>query len=537
MGLPEERGKDCGGAASDGVDVAPLRAVFCACCKGGSSLARTTELVAALIASPSAAAFFGLPAQIRREDGSREALERVFQAVAATCGRYVSWAEFIGSAVPTALLACVASRAAFAARAALAIAVDGAYGSAASSCPAAHANRRGSHVAAPSRSTGGVAPVEVHAASTGRRVHADSFVQAVANTFVPSKGSVEVASSPRPTLVAEQLATAAASAATVAAAITAGGAADQNTAQHGSEWCHVAAADGGAQGRTAEAQHNTAFEALSELTRALEANAAQRCLWTERLNEATQAAVSMAEGLCEGSQAQLLEMSVEEMPLTSRLSPKSPAQDSDFGLSERQLGVASKLHKSTELSTCAASIDTAAAWSSPALAPVADDADEVALLTAEVSGLLAGFEELQRRASRISQAECRPGSRTATAAARAHARWAQRSQDSFQGLLAVLESGRTLASQEHLQSLLAILEGGGLVGAPWMQSSLAPVDLSAGVRFSIHTALLAIGTKLRAALAALSMEGGAASPAACNRSAREPSAQTAWPSSARFHVS
>jgi len=280
-----------------------------------------------------------------------------------------------------------------------------------------------------------------------------------------------------------------------------------------------------------------AFEALSELNRALEDNATQRCLWTERLDEATQAAVSMAEGLCEGSQPQLLEMAVQEMPLTSRLSPAcSPAQDSDFGLSERQLGVAAKLHKSTELSACAASIDTAAAWSSPPSPPMAADADEVALLTAEVSGLLAGFEELQRRASRISQAECRPGSRTATAAAGAHARWAQRSQDSFQGLLAVLESGHALASQEHLQSVLVILEGGGVVGAPWMQSSLTPVDLSAGVRFSIHTALLAIGTKLRAALAALSMEGGAASPPACNRSTRELFAKSAWPQSARFHV-
>lgn len=487
--LPERSGIENGALAAAGADVAPLRTVFSGCCKGGSCVARTTDLVAALNASPSAAAFFGLPAQVRREDGSRDALERVFQAITASCGRNVSWANFMESAVPAALLACVASRAAFAARAALASAVE----------------------------SSSRAPVAARAFG------------------VASEKESSMMELPRPTLAAEQLAAAAASAAAAAAAAAKGSPSPVMTQVPGEPLAVGLSSSPRAEFPGGPFPPYNFSETLMRLSKALEENAAQRFSWARCLDGATRAAVRAAEEMCEHQQRLLT--APEEVLMTTCWSGSTPARDSDFGLSERQLGIAAKLHRSLEMSTCTPSIDQAdnpmdVVWSPPRSVT---DAAEVKSLTAEVSGLLAGFEELQKRAARTVKSDDMWSPRVAETRGRAYLKWALASQEHLRSLLMILEGGISLTSRGHLRSLLSILQAGGNAAALQIPGSLAAVDLSAGVRLSIHTALSEIGTRLRAALAALSWEGGAASPLSRNVAGHETS-PVAWPATARHHA-
>ena len=52
------------------------------------------ELILACRTSKDIAEFFGLPRTIRAEDGSRDAMERLFQAVDLSDDRQWSWEEF-----------------------------------------------------------------------------------------------------------------------------------------------------------------------------------------------------------------------------------------------------------------------------------------------------------------------------------------------------------------------------------------------------------------------------------------------------------
>lgn len=103
--------------------VAPLRSVFDACCECASGAAgvhvERARLMRALGSEPSASAFFGLPVELRTEDGSRDAYDSVLAAVEANCPDEVSWPVFASCAVPAGLLAVVASRAGAAAKAVL----------------------------------------------------------------------------------------------------------------------------------------------------------------------------------------------------------------------------------------------------------------------------------------------------------------------------------------------------------------------------------------------------------------------------------
>eukprot|EP00928_Gymnodinium_smaydae_P097038 TRINITY_DN8698_c0_g1_i1.p1 TRINITY_DN8698_c0_g1~~TRINITY_DN8698_c0_g1_i1.p1 ORF type:complete len:1814 (-),score=508.32 TRINITY_DN8698_c0_g1_i1:55-5496(-) len=71
-----------------------LLAIFNLCDANGDGRINKRELIKACRSDPAIAEFFGLPAQIRQEDGSRDLLEALFQIVDDSEDRVVSWEEF-----------------------------------------------------------------------------------------------------------------------------------------------------------------------------------------------------------------------------------------------------------------------------------------------------------------------------------------------------------------------------------------------------------------------------------------------------------
>lgn len=73
---------------------ARLREVFVSCDAGGDGKVNKRELILACRKSESIATFFGLPVHIRQEDGSRDAMEALFQGMDVNSDHEVTWVEF-----------------------------------------------------------------------------------------------------------------------------------------------------------------------------------------------------------------------------------------------------------------------------------------------------------------------------------------------------------------------------------------------------------------------------------------------------------
>uniref|UniRef100_A0A7S0BBQ4 EF-hand domain-containing protein n=1 Tax=Pyrodinium bahamense TaxID=73915 RepID=A0A7S0BBQ4_9DINO len=72
-----------------------LKKIFSLCDKDGNGRINKRELIKICRCTPSIAQFFGLPEQIRQEDGSRSVVEQWFQQVDANDDREISWEEFL----------------------------------------------------------------------------------------------------------------------------------------------------------------------------------------------------------------------------------------------------------------------------------------------------------------------------------------------------------------------------------------------------------------------------------------------------------
>jgi len=73
---------------------AQLYQIFQDCDKEGNGLINKRELIKAVRRDPSTAEFFGLPSRIRQEDGSRDKMEELFQAMDQSGDAEVAWEEF-----------------------------------------------------------------------------------------------------------------------------------------------------------------------------------------------------------------------------------------------------------------------------------------------------------------------------------------------------------------------------------------------------------------------------------------------------------
>ncbi|CAJ1377234.1 unnamed protein product [Effrenium voratum] len=82
-------------AASDRLDKAKLRAVFDSCDVQRNGMVNKRELIKAIRRDAKMAEFFGLPMEIRQEDGSRDAMERLFQSMDSDADREITWEEFV----------------------------------------------------------------------------------------------------------------------------------------------------------------------------------------------------------------------------------------------------------------------------------------------------------------------------------------------------------------------------------------------------------------------------------------------------------
>lgn len=71
-----------------------LREIFSRCDQDGDGKLNKRELIKVLRADKDIADFFELPQTIRQEDGSRDEMERIFQAVDTNGDRVISWDEF-----------------------------------------------------------------------------------------------------------------------------------------------------------------------------------------------------------------------------------------------------------------------------------------------------------------------------------------------------------------------------------------------------------------------------------------------------------
>ncbi|CAK9050973.1 unnamed protein product, partial [Durusdinium trenchii] len=77
------------------VDKARLRSVFDSCDTQSNGLVNKRELIKAIRRDAKLAEFFGLPMEIRQEDGSRDEMEKLFQAMDSDSDREISWEEFV----------------------------------------------------------------------------------------------------------------------------------------------------------------------------------------------------------------------------------------------------------------------------------------------------------------------------------------------------------------------------------------------------------------------------------------------------------
>jgi len=71
-----------------------LKEIFVLCDASGDNKVNKRELIRACRASPEVSGFFGLSQNIRQEDGSREKMEELFQAMDGDDDREISWEEF-----------------------------------------------------------------------------------------------------------------------------------------------------------------------------------------------------------------------------------------------------------------------------------------------------------------------------------------------------------------------------------------------------------------------------------------------------------
>mmetsp|Transcript_41165 Transcript_41165/g.89906 ORF Transcript_41165/g.89906 Transcript_41165/m.89906 type:complete len:422 (+) Transcript_41165:61-1326(+) len=79
---------------ASGMDTTQLRDVFNLCDAQLTGRITKRDLIKAIRTYPEVAAFFGLPQQVRQEDGTRGAFEVVFQAMDANGNREITWSEF-----------------------------------------------------------------------------------------------------------------------------------------------------------------------------------------------------------------------------------------------------------------------------------------------------------------------------------------------------------------------------------------------------------------------------------------------------------
>jgi len=77
------------------VDKARLRAVFDSCDTQQNGMVNKRELIKAIRRDGKMADFFGLPMEIRQEDGSRDEMEKLFQAMDSDSDREITWNEFV----------------------------------------------------------------------------------------------------------------------------------------------------------------------------------------------------------------------------------------------------------------------------------------------------------------------------------------------------------------------------------------------------------------------------------------------------------
>jgi len=81
--------------AEKGLDHKKLRAVFDSCDVQKNGMVNKRELIKAIRSDEKMADFFGLPKEIRQEDGSRDQMEALFQAMDSDSDREITWEEFL----------------------------------------------------------------------------------------------------------------------------------------------------------------------------------------------------------------------------------------------------------------------------------------------------------------------------------------------------------------------------------------------------------------------------------------------------------
>jgi len=83
------------GLRPEKVDKAQLRAVFDSVDTQQNGMVNKRELIKAIRRDAKMAEFFGLPMEIRQEDGSRDEMEKLFQAMDSDADREITWDEFV----------------------------------------------------------------------------------------------------------------------------------------------------------------------------------------------------------------------------------------------------------------------------------------------------------------------------------------------------------------------------------------------------------------------------------------------------------
>lgn len=77
------------------MDLKKLRMIFDSADVQGNGMVNKRELVKGLRRDAKMAEFFGLPSEIRQEDGSRDQMEALFQAMDSDSDREITWEEFV----------------------------------------------------------------------------------------------------------------------------------------------------------------------------------------------------------------------------------------------------------------------------------------------------------------------------------------------------------------------------------------------------------------------------------------------------------
>lgn len=82
-------------ASAEKMDLKKLRMIFDSADVQGNGMVNKRELVKGLRRDAKMAEFFGLPSEIRQEDGSRDQMEALFQAMDSDSDREITWEEFV----------------------------------------------------------------------------------------------------------------------------------------------------------------------------------------------------------------------------------------------------------------------------------------------------------------------------------------------------------------------------------------------------------------------------------------------------------